>query len=100
MHSTPQDEHPHLHALRGNATIGGEWMSTMSTGASRWEKKDHAARAALSVAETAEALGICEASVYRALKRGDLVGVFVNRRSSLTPDRRPMLTPLVGGVWW
>ena len=41
----------------------------------------------------------------RRLARGELVAFFakqpaVNRRSSLTPDRRPMLPPLVGGVWW
>ena len=54
-------------------------MSIMSTGASRWER-GHAARAALSVAETAEALGICEASVYRAIKRGDLVSVLIGGR--------------------
>jgi hypothetical protein len=32
------------------------------------------------VAETAEALGICEASVYRAIKRGDLVSVLIGGR--------------------
>jgi excisionase family DNA binding protein len=37
-------------------------------------------RAAYSVAETAELLGLCEASVYRALKRGDLASVLVGGR--------------------
>ena len=37
-------------------------------------------RAAFSVQETAEQLGVCPASVYRALKRGDLVAVTLGGR--------------------
>ena len=39
-----------------------------------------APRAAYSVTETAELLGLCEASVYRALRRGDLVSVLIGGR--------------------
>jgi excisionase family DNA binding protein len=53
-------------------------MSIVSTSASDWEKQP--ARAALSVAETAETLGICEASVYRAIRRGDLPSVLIGGR--------------------
>jgi excisionase family DNA binding protein len=37
-------------------------------------------RAAFSVAETARLLGVCEASVYRALKRGELQAVMLGGR--------------------
>jgi excisionase family DNA binding protein len=54
-------------------------MSIVGTGASDGEK-GQPARAALSVSETASTLGICEASVYRALKRGDLESVTLGGR--------------------
>jgi excisionase family DNA binding protein len=60
-------------------------MSIVSIGASEWEK-GQPIRAALSVAETAETLGICEASVYRALRRGDLESVMLGGRR-LIPAR-------------
>ena len=44
------------------------------------------ARAAFSVQETAALLGICPASVYRALKRGDLEAVMLGGRR-LIPAR-------------
>lgn len=37
-------------------------------------------RTAFSVQETAAQLGVCPASVYRALKRGDLVAVMLGGR--------------------
>jgi excisionase family DNA binding protein len=43
-------------------------------------------RAAYSVRETASLLGICPASVYRALRRGDLEGVMLGGRR-LIPAR-------------
>ena len=52
-------------------------MNIVSTGASNVERGQ---RAALSVSETALTLGICEASVYRALKRGDLASVLIGGR--------------------
>jgi excisionase family DNA binding protein len=37
-------------------------------------------RTAFSVQEVAEQLGICQASVYRALRRGDIEGVMLGGR--------------------
>jgi excisionase family DNA binding protein len=53
-------------------------VSIVSVGATDWEKP--AQRAAYSISETAELLGLCEASVYRALKRGDLASVLIGGR--------------------
>ena len=53
-------------------------MSIASTGVSNWEKKP--GRAAYSVAETAQMLGLCEASIYRAMRRGDIASVLVGGR--------------------
>jgi excisionase family DNA binding protein len=53
-------------------------MSIASTGVSDWEKR--AGRAAYSVAETAQMLGLCEASIYRAMRRGDIASVMVGGR--------------------
>jgi excisionase family DNA binding protein len=62
-------------------------MSTASTGTSDWERIGHRpARAAYSVQEVAEQLGICQASVYRALKRGELEAVMLGGRR-LIPAR-------------
>jgi excisionase family DNA binding protein len=56
-------------------------MSIGSTGARHWEKpRSQPDRAAYSVREVAEQLGVCQASVYRALKRGDLEAVMLGRR--------------------
>ncbi len=62
-------------------------MSIVSTGTSHWEKyPPPIARAAYSIAETAELLGLCEASVYRALRRGDIASVLLGGRR-LIPAR-------------
>jgi excisionase family DNA binding protein len=56
-------------------------MGIASTGVSHWENSPSLrTRAAYSVAETAELLGLCEASIYRALKRGDLTSVLIGGR--------------------
>jgi excisionase family DNA binding protein len=56
--------------------------SIRSTGAGAWEQSDRAGsnRIAFSVQETAEQLGVCQASIYRALKRGDLEAVMLGGR--------------------
>jgi excisionase family DNA binding protein len=54
-------------------------MSIASTGASEWEKASQQ-RAAYSVDETAELLGCCSASIYRALRRGELESVMLGGR--------------------
>jgi excisionase family DNA binding protein len=63
-------------------------QSTINPSSSHWERSQPVgpARAAYSVAETAEMLGLCEASIYRALKRGDLVAVMLGGRR-LIPAR-------------
>ena len=62
-------------------------QSMTSTGANGWEQPNTgAARAAFSVREVSEQLGICQASVYRALKRGDLDAVLLGGRR-LIPAR-------------
>jgi excisionase family DNA binding protein len=64
-------------------------MSIISTGASDWEHRSNRAapaRAAYSVQEVAEQLGVCQASVYRALKRGELEAVLLGGRR-LIPAR-------------
>ena len=62
-------------------------QSITSTGTSGWERPQTGpARAAFSVAETAEMLGLCEASICRALKRGDLEAVMLGGRR-LSPAR-------------
>jgi excisionase family DNA binding protein len=54
------------------------------------ETRDRAApanaRSAFSVQEVAEQLGVCQASIYRALKRGDLEAVMLGGRR-LIPAR-------------
>jgi excisionase family DNA binding protein len=82
MRPTEQDVHPHLHALSGNAAPGGEWMSIANTDC----EKATPQRAAYSVDETAELLGCCSASIYRALRRGDLESVMLGGRR-LIPAR-------------
>jgi excisionase family DNA binding protein len=59
-------------------------MRIASTGTSTWEKA--ATRAAYSVSETADLLGLCEASIYRALKRGEIESVMLGGRR-LIPAR-------------
>ena len=49
-------------------------MSIASTGMTSWE---NAKRAAFSPAETAELLGLSEATIYRILRRGDLPSVLI-----------------------
>jgi excisionase family DNA binding protein len=64
-------------------------MSIVSIGASDWEQPSNRAapaRAAYSVQEVAEQLGICQASVYRAMKRGELEAVMLGGRR-LIPAR-------------
>lgn len=53
-------------------------MSITTTGVSSWEKQP--SRAAYSVSETAQMLGLCEASIYRAMRRGDIASVMVGGR--------------------
>jgi len=63
-------------------------QSTVSTEASEREQpgKGSPPRMAFSVQETAEQLGVCPASVYRALKRGQLEAVTLGGRR-LIPAR-------------
>jgi len=63
-------------------------MSIASTGISDWERSStgRAPRMAFSVQETAEQLGVCQASIYRALARGDLEAVTLGGRR-LIPAR-------------
>ena len=63
-------------------------MSILSTGANDWEQPGSrpTARSAFSVQEVAEQLGVCQASVYRALKRGELEAVMLGGRR-LIPAR-------------
>jgi excisionase family DNA binding protein len=49
-------------------------MSVASTGASIWERAN---RAAFSPAETAELLGLSEATIFRLLKRKALSSVLI-----------------------
>ena len=37
--------------------------------------------------------------VRKSLRRSQMLAFFVNRRSNLTPYRRPILTPLIDGFW-
>lgn len=59
-----------------------------NTGASQQQTQalSGTARTAFSVQETAEQLGVCPASVYRALKRGQLEAVTLGGRR-LIPAR-------------
>jgi len=60
-------------------------MSIASTGATEWEKAAQiTARAAYSVSETAAQLGVSEASIWRALKRGQLVSIMFGGRRLIT----------------
>jgi excisionase family DNA binding protein len=64
-------------------------MNSMATsGATDRERPDKGGtpRTAYSVQETAEQLGVCPASVYRALKRGELEAVTLGGRR-LIPAR-------------
>ena len=56
--------------------------SIRSTGASDWEQSGSSGsnRIAFSVQETAKQLGVCPASIYRALKRGQLEAVLLGGR--------------------
>ena len=57
-------------------------MSIESTGASHWEAHGgSSSRAAYSIAETAKKLGVSQASIWRALKRGQLKGVKLGGRT-------------------
>lgn len=65
-------------------------MSIASTGISTWERnpsgEKQPRRAAYSITETAQMLGLCEASIYRALKRGEIASVTLGGRR-LIPAR-------------
>jgi excisionase family DNA binding protein len=62
-------------------------QSSPSTGVSDWEQSSsRTGRSAFSVQEVAEQLGVCQASVYRALKRGELEAVTLGGRR-LIPAR-------------
>lgn len=62
-------------------------MSTHSTGLGDAEQVGaRPARSAYSVQEVAEQLGICQAGVYRAMKRGELEAVTLGGRR-LIPAR-------------
>lgn len=56
--------------------------SIRSTGASDWGQADGPGsnRTAFSVQETADQLGVCPASLYRALKRGQPEAVMLGGR--------------------
>ncbi|MCX7361228.1 MAG: helix-turn-helix domain-containing protein [Alphaproteobacteria bacterium] len=62
--------------------------SVQSTSGNDLEQSNRASsnRIAFSVQETAEQLGVCPASVYRALKRGELEAVMLGGRR-LIPRR-------------
>ena len=68
-------------------------MSISSIGGTHWEKSDGcAARAAYSAKEVAEMLGVSEASIWRALKRGDFEAVMLgNRRLILARSVKKLL---------
>ena len=59
-------------------------MSILSTGASDWERPGAVRRAAYSVPETAVQLGVSEASIWRALKRGQLDSIMFGGRRLVT----------------
>ena len=60
-------------------------MSIASTGATVEERRREAqARAAYSVQETAEQLGVSEASIWRALKRRQLDSIMLGGRRLVT----------------
>jgi len=60
-------------------------VSIASTGVSYWEKSGSGpARAAYSIPEVAEKLGVCEASVWRALGRGQLESIKFGGRRLIT----------------
>jgi excisionase family DNA binding protein len=62
--------------------------SLLNTGSSDGEQLGNGGplRMAFSVQETADRLGVCPASIYRALKRGDLEAVTLGGRR-LIPRR-------------
>lgn len=60
-------------------------MSIGSTGASDWEtSRTQPARTAYSVREVAEQLGVCQATIWRALRRGELEGILFGGRRLIT----------------
>ena len=60
-------------------------MSIASIGAIDWEKSgSRLARAAYSIREVAEQLGVSEASIWRAIKRGELDGIRIGGRRVIT----------------
>ena len=62
-------------------------IMSMSNDSGDWELPGgRPARAAYSVAETAKMLGLCEASIYRAMHRGDIESVTLGGRR-LIPAR-------------
>jgi excisionase family DNA binding protein len=69
---------PHA-AANDFAAREAKMNSIRSTGASKWEQPA-SNRMAFSIQETAEQLGVCPASVYRALKRGELEAVMLGGR--------------------
>jgi len=64
-------------------------MSIAST-----ESSDRTQRSAFSVQETAEQLGVCQASIYRALARGELEAVTLGGRRLIPASSiERLLTP-------
>ena len=60
-------------------------MSIISTGTSDWERPgSQSARAAYSVPEVAEKLGLSQASILRAIRRGQLDGILIGGRRVIT----------------
>jgi hypothetical protein len=60
-------------------------MSIENTNASDWERRSGSlTRAAYSISETAQKLGVCEASIWRALKRGQLKAIKFGGRTLIT----------------
>ena len=60
-------------------------QSIVSTGSSDGEQPaSRPGRAAYSVAETAEMLGLCEASIYRAMRRNEIESVTLGGRRLIT----------------
>jgi excisionase family DNA binding protein len=70
-------------------------MSIGSTGASDWEKSAGGpARSAFSVAEVAQQLGVCQASIWRAIRRGELEAIMLGgRRLILARSVEKLLQP-------
>ena len=60
---------------------------------------DHMVPAVAEVIKIVDRLGACLTNDIEEPRFAGIDGRGVNRRSNLTPDRRPILTPLGAGFW-